>query len=210
MPDANDARLKLTPAQQRIYAALIRHRADLGEWYRAAIAVVNDSELPDRLSLAAHSFREVMEKLPLESQDRGADLLSKVRKLQAPWKLARQEQEGAGGAWNGTISEPLREFLDAIQSFFDGQAQLVNSRRDYVNRFLNRIDGDANVPANIQEERAKQWMGFHRYFDSVAHHKTVQEEEFRARMARFEVFIADRLSRPTDDFAAIDALLEED
>jgi hypothetical protein len=129
MPDADDARLKLTPAQQRIYAALIRYRADLGEWYRAAIAVINDHELPDRLSLAAHSLREVMEKLPGESQDRGADLPSKVRELQPPWIRARQEQERAGGAWNG--SEPLREFLDAMQLFFDGQAQLVNSRRDY-------------------------------------------------------------------------------
>jgi hypothetical protein len=103
MPD--DTRLKLTPTQQRLYEALIERRAELGEWYRAAIAVINDTDLPDRLSLAAHALREVMEKLPGDgiSVDRGADLPTKVRNLQPPWARAREEQERNGGAWNGEI-----------------------------------------------------------------------------------------------------------
>jgi hypothetical protein len=92
MPDGNDSRLKLTPTQQRLYEALVERRADLGEWYRAAIAVINDTDLPDRLSLAAHALREVMEKLPGDgiSVDRGADLPTKVRNLQPPWARARE------------------------------------------------------------------------------------------------------------------------
>lgn len=64
MPETNDTRLQLTPTQQRLYLALAERRPDLGEWYRAAIAVINDADLPDRLSLAAQALREVMEKLP--------------------------------------------------------------------------------------------------------------------------------------------------
>jgi hypothetical protein len=99
----------------------------------------------------------------------------------------------------------------AMQAFFDGQAQLVNSRREYAQRFMNSLDGTAGLPGDVQQENAKQWMQFHRYFDGVAHHKSVQELEFRDRIAGFEVFISTRLKpRPTEDFAAIDALLEED
>jgi hypothetical protein len=213
MPDANDTRLKLTPTQHRLYEALIERRADLGEWYRAAIAVINDAELPDRFSLVAHALREVMEKLPGDgiSVDRGADLPTKVRNLQPPWAKACAAQERNGGAWNGEISAPLQEFLAAMQAFFDGQAQLVDSRREFAQRFMNSLHGTRGLPADVQQENAKRWMGYHRYFDGVAHHKAVPEPEFRERIAGFEVFISTRLKpRPTDDFAAIDALLEED
>lgn len=213
MPDQSDALLKLTPTQQRLYEALIERRADLGEWYRAAIAVINHDNLLDRLSLAAHALREVMEKLPSDgiSIDRGAELPTKVRNLQPLWAKAREEQKHNGGAWNGGISAPLQEFLAAIESFFDGQAQLVNSRRESAQHFMNSLDGPAGLPADVQQENAKQWMDYKQYFTSVAHHKSVGETEFRGRIAGFEVFISTRLKpRPTDDFAAIDALLEED
>jgi hypothetical protein len=211
MPD--DVRLKLTPTQQRLYEALVERRSDLGEWYRAAIAVINDRELPDRLSLAAHALREVMEKLPGDgiALDRAADLPTKVRNLQPSWETACTEQGHNRGAWEGQISVPLGAFLTAMQAFFDGQEQLTNSRREFAHQFMNSLDGTAGLPADVQQENAKQWIGYQRYFASVAHHKTVTETDFRARIAGFEVFIANRLKpRPTDDFAAIDALLEED
>jgi len=213
MAEENDSRLKLAPPQQRLYEALMERRADLGEWYRAAIAVVNDIELPDRLSLAAHALREVMEKLPGDgiSLDRGADLPTKIRNLQPPWAKAHEEQERTGGTWNGEISEPLQEFLTAIQVFFEGQGHLVNSRRADAQRFMKSLHGTAGLPEDVQQEHAKQWMRFHRFFDSVAHHRSVAELDFREQIAGFEVFISTRLKpRPTDDFAAIDALLEED
>lgn len=143
--------------------------------------------------------------------DRGAELPTKVRNLRPPWDRAHQENQRCGGAWNGEISEPLREFLIAMQAFFDVQDQILGSRRECAQQFLGSLDGAAGLPEDVQRENAKEWMNFHRYFDGVAHHKRVQEDEFRARIAGFEFFIANRLKpRPTDDFAIIDALLEED
>jgi hypothetical protein len=213
MPDANDARLQLTPTQQRLYQALIERRADLGEWYRAAIAVINDNNLPDRLSLAAHALREVMEKLPGDgvSVDRGASLPQKVSGLRPPWNSAQEENQRSGGGWQGEIGEPLREFLAAIQAFFDGQDEFTKSRQAYAEQFLNTLDAGGGLPEDVQRANAKQWMGFQGYFIGVAHHGTVKETEFIARLAGFEAFIATRLKpRPTEDFATIDALLEED
>jgi hypothetical protein len=213
MPDASDTRLQLTPTQQRLYEALIERRADLGEWYRAAIAVINDNALPDRLSLAAHALREVMEKLPGDgiTVDRGASLPQKVIGLRPPWNNAHEENQRSGGAWQGDISEPLREFLAAMQSFFDGQDEFTKSRQAFAEQFLNTLDAGAGLPQDVQRANAKQWMSFQGYFLSVAHHGSVKEQEFLSRVAGFEAFIATRLKpRPTEDFATIDALLEED
>jgi len=49
-----------------------------------------------------------------------------------------------------------------MQAFFDGQAQLVNSRREYAQRFMNSLDGIAGLPGTCSRD-AKQWMGYHRY-----------------------------------------------
>ena len=213
MPDATDARLQLTPTQQRLYAALVERRADLGEWYRAAIAVISDGGLPDRLSLAAHALREVMEKLPGDgiSVDRAAGLPQKVRGLRPPWEKAHDEDQRCGGAWQGQISDPLRDFLAAMQTFFEGQEEFTRSRQTYAEEFLNTLDAGAGLPKDVQRANAKQWMAFQNYFMAVAHHNNVEEPQFLAQLAGFETFIATRLRpRPTEDFATIDALLEED
>ncbi len=212
MPDASDARLQLTPTQQRLYQALVELRPDLAEWYRAAIAVINDTSLPDRLSLAAHALREVMEKLPGDgvSVDRGVSLPQKVSGLRPPWDKAQDENQRCGGAWQGEIGAQLREFLAAMQSFFDGQEDFIKSRQAFAEQFLAILDAGAGLPKDLQRTNAKQWMNFQGYFISVAHHGSVKEPEFLARVAGFETFIATRLKpRPTEDFATIDALLEE-
>ena len=67
------------------------------------------------------------------------------------------------------------------------------------------------IPASIRSIRRQDKNGDSHQNDSVAHHKTVEEPAFRERIAGFEVFISTRLKpRPTEDFAAIDALVEED
>ena len=213
MPDGSDDRLQLAATQQRLYEALVERNHDLGEWYLAAIGVLNDDGLPDRHALAAHALREVMEKLPAVdiTPDQGASLPQKVRELEPAWTRAQHENQCCGGAWGGEISDTLREFLAAMQGFFDGQEELTRSRREHAQRFLEGLDGIGGLPEDMQHKNVRKWMDLRSYFVAVAHHKTVKEADFRARIAEFEVFISTRLRpRPTDDFAAIDALLEED
>lgn len=213
MPESSDSRLRLTPTQKRLYEALTERRVDLGEWYLASIAIMNDHGLPDRLSLAAHALREVIEKLPADtiSVDRSADLPTKLRNLRPSWDLAYQENQRFGGSWNGEISEPLRDFLTGVGAFFEGQDQLVATRRQNDHRFFGSLDGTAGLPDDMQRENLTQWSKFRGYFISVAHHKGVQEQQFREQIAAFEFFLSNRLKpRPIDDFAIIDALLEED
>jgi hypothetical protein len=176
------------------------------------VAVINDDGLPDRLSLAAHALREVMEKLPGDGVrvDRGADLQTKVRGLRPLWDLACGENQRCGGTWNGAIHEPLRELLVVMEAFFDGQEQLVVTRRELAVRFLRTLEvGPQALPDDVQIENAKQWMTFHRYFDGVAHHGSVSENAFREQLSRLESFLSVRLMpRPTGDFTSIDRLVE--
>ena len=210
MPAPSDPRLQLAPTQQVLFEALVDKRAPLGEWYRAAIAVMNDDGLPDRLSLAAHALREIMEKLPGENVDRGADLPSKVRDLRPPWERACQERRG--DTWNGDVNDALREFLVVMQAFFEGQAVLVRTRREYAVEFLRRLDvAPTGLPDDVQKENAKLWVEFHRYFDRIAHHGSVKEEVFRKQVSSLEAFLSARIMpRPTIDFARIETLVEEE
>ena len=212
MPEAGDPRLQLTPTQQGLFEALVDKRGPVGEWYRAAVAVINDAGLPDRLSLAAHALREVMEKLPGDgvNVDRGADLPTKVRGLRPPWERACVAR--GGGAWDGAIGGELRAFLVVMQEFFDGQARLVRTRRAYAVEFLRGLDvAPTGLPDDVQEQNAKHWVDFHRYFDRVAHHGSAEETVFREQVSRLEAFLSERLIlRPTEDFARIEALAQEE
>ena len=95
-------------------------RADIAVSYQAAVAIINDDVLPDRLALAAHALRELMEKLPNNGAaiDMGADLNTKVNALRKPWDDAVAEDGAHGGeAWRNGIGAALCAFLGAVGGF---------------------------------------------------------------------------------------------
>lgn len=216
MPDEPDARLALNPTQQGIFMALADKQADIAVSYQAAVAILNDKVLPDRLSLAAHALRELMEKLPNEDSavDTGADLNTKVIALQEPWADALAEESGRGGdPWTNGIGAVLRAFLVAVGAFFSGRDAIAAGRRQQAVAFLNRLDvAPIPLPQDVQQRNAKQWMGLRQYFNNVAHHRfPPSDAEFSERVTQLEAFLYARLvPQPTADFAAIDALLQEE
>lgn len=214
MPDEAN-RLELNPTQRRLYEALVIKRADVGEYYRAAVVVLNDPALPDRMSLAAHALRELMEKLPNDEMtvDMGADLATKVRELRIAWEPAIKEDEEHGGeAWTSGINETLRTFLRTVKMFFEGQDKIAGGRKEQAARFLDRLDvSPLALPKDVQLRNAKEWMKLRKYFNDVAHHRFADDDKaFLKQVTQLEAFLSARLvPRPTVDFAAIDALLEE-
>jgi hypothetical protein len=216
MPDQPDDRLELEPTQQVLYKALVDRRTDVAEYYRAAVAVLNDPGLPDRLSLAAHALRELMEKLPNDEQavDTGADLNTKVTALRPPWENAvAEDRENGGEPWMNGIGGALRAFLVAVAEFFAGRDGIMAGRRQQAVEFLNRLDvAGIALPKDAQRKNAKEWMRLRGYFNDVSHHRfAVDETAFVERMTQMEAFLTARLApRPTADFEAIDALLQEE
>jgi hypothetical protein len=216
MPDPSDARLVLTPTQQSLYEAVADRRNDVAVCYHAAVVILDDDVMPDRLALAAHALRELMEKLPGDEMavDMGADLNTKVNALRPPWEGAVAEEEQRGGEqWGNGIGAALRTFLGAVGEFFRGRNEIVAGRREQAVQFLNRLDVAAvPLPTDVQRQNAQEWMRLRGYFNDVSHHRFVPEEQaFQLRVMQLEGFLSARLiRRPTDDFAAIDALLKED
>src|ERR1700723_1172860 len=128
MPDPSDARLVLTPTQQSLYEAVADRRNDVAVCYHAAVVILNDDVMPDRLALAAHGLRELMEKLPGDEMavDMGADLNTKVNALRPPWQGAVAEEEQRGGEqWGNGVGAALRTFLGVVEEFFRGRDEIV-------------------------------------------------------------------------------------
>lgn len=216
MPDQPDSRLALSPTQQELFKVLADKRADMGTCYHAGIATFNDDKLPDRLPLAAHAFRELMEKLPNEGTaiDPGAALAEEVRGLRPSWDTAVAEDAAHGGEpWCHGVGDALHTFLLAVTGFFRARDAVAGGRRKQMIAFLNRLDVAAvPLPEDVQKKNAKQWMYLREYFNNVSHHRfAATDAEFQARVAQLEAFLCARLiPRPTADFAAIDALLQEE
>lgn len=217
MPDQTDTRLALTATQLELYQALVDKRPEVAVSYQAAVVILNDQLLPDRLPLAAHALRELMEKLPADDGtvvDIGADLNTKVNALREPWDTAVAEDEGRGGErWSNGIGEALRAFLVAVAEFFAGRDGIAGGRRQQTIVFLNRLDvAPVRLPEDVQRKSAQEWMRLRGYFNDVSHHRFGPEERtFQEKVAQLESFLFARLvPRPTEDFAAIDALLQEE
>jgi hypothetical protein len=67
-----------------------------------------------------------------------------------------------------------------------------------------------SLPPFIEDQRAREWKARHEFFDRVAHHGDCSEEEFDASADVVERLMLDYLRpRTFDDFAAIDAIIEE-
>jgi hypothetical protein len=216
MPDQPDARLALGPTQQELFKALADKRAEIAVSYQAAVAIINDDVLPDRIALAAHALRELMEKLPNDGTtiDMGADLNTRVNALRTRWEDAVAEDGVSGGeCWGNGLGAALRAFLGAVSEFFKGRDAIPAGRRQQAMDFLNRLDvAGVPLPEDLQRKNAQEWMRLRGYFNDVSHHRfPATDAEFRERVSQLEAFLYARLiPKPTADFAAIDALLQED
>ena len=216
MPDDTDARLTLAPPRQELFLAIARQRADVAACYHAAIVVLNDEHLPDRLPLAAHALRELLEKLPNDTMaiDTGADLNSKVIELRKPWDEAVEEEQAQQGApWSNGVGGALRTFLDAVTDFFATRDAITTGRKEQAAAFLKTLEVcTVPLPADLRRRSAREWMQLRGYFNNVAHHQEIPTvQDFQARVAQLEAFLSARLTpRPMADFARIDTLLQED
>jgi hypothetical protein len=155
-----------------------------------------------------------MEKLPAEegAVDSNPDVQARIKKLVPHWETVCAERQSREG-WGGSITDAIRGFLEAFQTFFATFESHAAGRRAETSRYLTSLDpATIGLPADIQKRNAKAWMDLRKFFNDVSHHLfPVDDPAFRASVSEFEAFLVARMNpRPTADFAAIDALLNED
>lgn len=207
--------LVLSGQQQALLAALRERDQQAEVMYAGALYVLRQTANPDRIALAAHALRELMEKLPehLDVPAHGvsakgqASLNVKVRELASHWTPISSEAEEAT-----EVSPKLRRFHRKAKSFFEWFDQSFQKRRDKTAAALRAMDASGRyMPQPIEELRISHWGVCNDFFQGVSHHrKTCTELEFNAWLDDLERFLLDHLRpRTFEDFSSLDKIIAE-
>jgi hypothetical protein len=202
--------VELSAQQRAVLAVLTTRNERLGAMYLGALFVRRQHDNPDRISLAAHGMREVMEKLyvyidvPVPAKP--PSMRAKVQVLRQEWVRISGETEQAT-----EINGELRRFLAKTREFFEWFDHDHPTRLQRIVAILRVLGASGgSLPSFIEDQRAREWKARHEFFDRVAHHGDCSEEEFDVSADVVERLLLDYLRpRTFDDFATIDAIIEE-
>ena len=209
--------LTFTVQQRTLLEALTELANELEPIYLGGLTVLEDSNNPDRYALCAHSFRELMEKLPryldVTTQAHRESLKDKVIGLEQAFYSTKSQTNCRSDkkSWEGEIDGHLANFLSQVDRFFKWFKSHFPRRREEIKTALTRLENSGKpLPPKLTDMIIKQWEGLRDYFVHVSHHRNTDESEIRRRITELEDFLLDRFApRPFDDFAEIDALLRE-
>lgn len=168
--------------------------------YWGAIQILDETENSERLAMAAHTLRELQNRLPVvldvpEATERML-LEEEFPSLADGWErtLKRTRCRSAAGDWTGELDPPLvrflRKFDDMVRRFRDR-----NPRMERVsNAALRRLDPALDaVPADYASEAASAWLRVRKTFVDFAHYKLDDEATFTATLTEFEALLNNRL-----------------
>jgi hypothetical protein len=187
----------LTRKQAEVFEllqGLSTERDKFHEWYQGAIVVLN-SLSSDRIPQAAHSIRELCDKLP----DRIADIpkfnspVSPVKSLQGDF-LEVKKGGYAEGWKDKTINRGLTKLLIRLEEIF----KLFNEppRTARLKMALTASDPQAEfMSKEHREARDETFERIGSFFQDVTHHKRiVNETEFRQELELFESLLLNYLT----------------
>jgi hypothetical protein len=215
---------ELTGAQKALYETLVSQSDRLGRIYIGAILVLKQHTNPDRLALAAHNFRELLEKLPLYfeklpvSREGGfpdslkpPDLLPEVRKLNDAWRKLKAPKSQTLPDATGR-EQDVRSYLRASETFFGRFEKAYPTRKAKATLVLRKLDPTRlPLPPAIEDLHVEEFERHRQYFVAVCHHRQeVTSKEFEDWQSSCERFLLDRLiPRTFEDQAAIDKIIQE-
>ena len=161
------------------------------EWYHGAIQVLS-SQSPDKTAQAAHSIRELCDRLPnrIAGIPTFKNPVSAVKQLGPQFSKVKERSYQAG--WKGEIiNEPLAEVLRRVEEYF---AEPPRTRR--FARALTSADPQAYVlSTEWREGRDDALDRMVRFFQGVAHHNSfVTETEIREKLEIFDSLLLNYLT----------------
>lgn len=207
-----------SPRRRELERELRERSVLLADIYVSAFRVLADESNPDRIALAAHALRELMEKMPeyleVPTPAHHESLKPKVQELLEQWSsMLRKTKCWATGVWAGEIDGHLGGFLKRLPAFYDWFSANNPLRRVEARKLLQRLNiGGVEVAAPLEDQNVGMWMELKGYFANTAHHRgDMNPDEFSGNLLRLETFLSDRLvPRTFDDFAEIDEIIGKD
>lgn len=205
----------LTGRQRSVREALARENAEVAQMYLGAIWVLDQPGNPERFGQAAHSLREVIEKLgervgaPIGG---GPSLKEEVRKLDSSWRKVCLPGDFEAGESLGALSKQLKSFLKAVSEFFKQFHDHDITRREELAQFFAVVKPSRRrLPAQIERRKTKAWLDTRDTLIAISHHrKTTTDNKFGRLLERVDLLILDRLHLPTfERFDEIDWIIAE-
>ena len=204
----------LTGYRQALFEALRRRDTRVADFYRGALVVVADRGNPEAIFQAAHSIREMLEKVPLLVGGTSAPsqrLTDKVAPLRAKFKKL-QPNLNEDGSWKPGSESKIAKLLQDLRELCDWMDANVQQRKVQMRTLLRALVGPGILlPSDVEEAELDELMDHKGYFTKLAHHGfSPTEEEFYNRLSQAETILLRKLNpEPSADFEAIDALLQE-
>lgn len=200
-------------AQQRAFQHRLNELSNgrLADWYLGAITVLTQESNPERFAQAAHSMREILEKLPEEIElpisKNPSSLSDRVKSLNAQWKRVKRQPE-----YITPDNQRLTRFFGILSDFFADFEDTFSTSREVAKIIQDELDPlGARMPSVLSEERSKDWVALRNYFVDVCHHRFLPDQsEFLAKFAAVEAFLLDLASpKSVDNQAQILELIQE-
>ena len=207
--------LEFAGRKRRMYDGLKDIDPSLAKMYNGAICILADDANPEYLVLAAHSIRELMEKLPskleIPTKAPGGELARSVSSLIENWKQTKESsQSWTGTNWQGKIDQPLTEFFNKLEHLFETHASHGQDRSEGTRTLFRHWElAHDHLPPNLENRTLHIWRNLNRFFIDVSHHrKTTNLNEFNDYLEQLEMILLDRFYPQTfDDFGEINKIV---
>jgi len=214
---SNQITLKLEQRQIVLIKKLAVKNSNLANIYYGALWALQQEENPDRLALAAHDFRELMEKFPLYVNigiRPSVSMGSKVNELKTLWTRLINSHRWQDKLWEGLIDVNIAELLRFLDSFFEWHEKEVPSKTDKVIQVFRELDPTKRkIPYSLEKLNAQFWRTMNEYFQGVSHHGNTNTsyDEFCEYVYSLEQFLIERIERRTfDDHSEIDSIINKE
>jgi hypothetical protein len=210
--ETNKGRLGVSGQQRALFKALRDRSEGIAQMYLGALYALDQTSNPDRLALAAHGIRELLEKLPMTVgiTPRRPDIVGKCQQLAVKWKShALKSNTHNNGRFSGEIDVRLHRFLAVAKGFFDWFEARPN-RRDERTEMIRQLDAmQVAMPSAIEKIRTDELAHYVDYFNAISHHNgSTTDEEFKVNLGQLEAFLLNYFyPRTFDEFAELDELM---
>ena len=190
----------LTPWERDISEALRSKETEkypLNQWYLGALYALDNHYNPDRIAQAAHSLRELIEKLPRVVQ--GSDVQTetidfKGMRRSINNRISKDKERYSEGWKNKKIDARLDKTLRKIENYFERNQ--LPTRDEQMQQAVATVDPMVNsLDSEIRERKRNQLHRLWKRLERFAHHNNNPDvEEFSNCLEELENTIFDLLA----------------
>ena len=190
----------LTPREQNVSDALKSKETEkypLSRWYLGALYALDNHYNPDRVAQAAHSLRELLEKLPRViqvSNVQGSRPDFKGMRRNINDRILKDKERYPDGWKNKKINARLDKTLRKVEEYFKHNQH--PTRDEQIQQAVATIDPMVNsLDLEIQEAKRNQYYNLWHQLEGFTHHKSKANiEEFNDCLKELENIVFDLLA----------------